>query len=157
MKHQFCKYELSLALYQEQEISPAIIPYEERFERSLLTEIRRFQKELNWSEMWDSLDVIERLLHNYKFWVLRPKNQIKGWVWLTPEGEIKNLYVSKWFRGQGWGTQLIYAGLNEALNQDLDTALYRVDIWNTASKKCIENVLERTGISCKLSFIEEDY
>lgn len=158
MKHHFCRYELSLLLYQEQEISPAILPYEERFERSLLTEMVRCSRELKWPEMWTKKDLYDRLQKGWKLIIFRPKNQIKGWVWINPEkSEICNLYVSKWSRKQGWGTELVFAGLNEILNLEKDEALYRVDTWNTASKKCIERVLELTGISCKLSFVEEDY
>lgn len=158
MIHHFCRYEINLEAYQIQEIPQAIVPYEEKFERSLCTEIRRFQKELNWSEMWDTLDVVSRLLHGWRFWVFRPKNQIKGWVWVDPDkAEIKNLYVSKWFRKQGWGTKLILAGLNDLLDLDKDVALYRTDTWNTASKKSIERVLELTGITSKLFFTEENY
>lgn len=158
MIHNFCKYELSLGLYQEREISLLIIPYEEKFERSLLTEMARCSRELKWKDMWTKADLHDRLRKGWKLFIFRPKNQIKGWVWIDPEkAEIKNLYVSKWFRKQGWGTNLIFAGLNELLNLEKDVALYRVDIWNTASKKAIENVLELTGITSSLSFVKEDY
>lgn len=157
MIHQFYKYEINLELYQYQEIPQAIVPYERKFERSLVTEIRRFQNELHWNEMWTIPEVYERLEHNYGFWVLRPKNQIKGWVWLVPDGEIKNGYVSKWFRNQGWYKQLVYRAMNEALERELKQIYFRVDIWNEPGKRSVEQVIERTGCKSQISKVIEEY
>lgn len=153
----FFKFEIYLELYQYQEIPQTIVPYEKRFERSLSTEIKRFQAELHWDEMWKIPDVYNRLDRGYKFWVYRPKNQIKGWAWLSPEGEVKNLYVSKWSRNQGICQKLILQALNGALDSDMDTAFARVNVWNTPSLKAFERVLEIIGCKSKLTTIEEEY
>ena len=157
MIHQFYRYDISLENYQYREIPQAIVPYEKRFERSLSTEIKRFQKELNWTEMWTIPEVYSRLENRYHFWVLRPKNQIKGWIWLAPDGEIKNAYVSKWLRNQGWYKHLTYQALNKALDLDRDTVYLRIDIWNEPSKRSIEQMLERISCKSKISKIEESY
>ena len=157
MVHQFYKYTINLELYQNQEVSQAIVPYERRFERSLSTEIKRFQNELHWDEMWTIPEVYSRLEKGYCFWVLRPKNQIKGWVWLVPDGEIKNGYVSKWFRNQGWYKQLILKAMNEALEKEFESVYFRVDIWNEPGKRSVEQVIERTGCKSQISKIIEEY
>lgn len=156
MIHNFYRYEIDLEFYQTQEIPQAIVPYEDRFERSLRTEIRRFQKELHWDEMWDTLDVYERILKGYKFWVLRPKNQIKGWAWLAPDGEIKNIYVSKWFRNQQWGRYLVLQCMNEA-SLTMDKVYSRVDIWNEPSKQLFEGILKTVACKSKITSITENY
>lgn len=157
MIHQFYKYSLSLELYLYREIPQTIIPYAKRFERSLSTEIRRFQKELDWKEMWTIPEVYLRLDSGYKFWIYRPANQIKGWVWLTPEGEIKNLYVSKWSRNRGIGQNLIYTAMNEALDLEYSRVWARVDIWNEPSKRVFEKVLESVGYKTNVKLVEEEY
>ena len=156
MIHNFYRYDIDLEFYQTQEIPQAIVPYEERFERSLRTEIQRFQKELNWSEMWDTLEVYARLLKGYKFWVLRPKNQIKGWAWLAPDGEIKNVYVSKWFRNQHWGRYLVLQCMNEAA-LSMEKVYSRVDIWNEPSKQLFEGILKTVSCKSKITSITENY
>lgn len=157
MIHQFYRYRFSLEHYQSQEIPQTIIPYEKRFERSLSTEVRRFQKELHWKEMWTIPEVYTRLESGYKFWIYRPANQVKGWIWLSPEGEIKNLYVSKWSRNQGIGQSLIYRAMNEALDLDYGFVWARVDIWNEPSKRVFEKVLEVAGYKTEVKLIEEEY
>lgn len=157
MIHQFYKYVINLELYQYQEIPQAVVPYERKFERSLATEIRRFQNELHWNEMWTISEVYERLEKGYGFWVLRPKNQIKGWAWLSPVGELKNLYVSKWLRNQGWGRYLHLVRLNEALNRDYSEVFVRVDIWNERAKALLEKVISTTGCKTSVKLIEEEY
>lgn len=157
MIHHFYKYEINLELYQIQEIPQAIVPYEKRFERSLFTEIQRFQNELHWNEMWTIPEVYKRLEKGYCFWVLRPKNQIKGWVWLAPDGEIKNGYVSKWLRNQGWYKHLVFQAMNEALEKNLEQVYLRVDIWNEPGKHSVEQVIERIGCKSKINKIEESY
>lgn len=157
MIHSFYKYSINLDLYQYQEIPQAIVPYEERFERSLSTEIKRFQKELNWSEMWDLQDVGNRLYSGWKFWVLRPKVQIKGWIWLTPNGEMKNLYVSRRWRNRGWGRNLYLQCMNEALDLEYDKVYARLDVWNDASKRCLERVLSLVGCKSSVELVLENY
>lgn len=153
----FFKFEINLELYQYQEIPQTIVPYEKRFERSLSTEIKRFQRELNWPEMWSIPEVYQRLEKGYRFWVLRPKNQIKGWVWLAPDGEIKNVYVSKWSRNQGWGKYLILQGLNGALDLEYPTVYSRVDIWNETSKVLYEHILGLIGCKSFIKLVTEEY
>lgn len=153
----FFKFEINLELYQYQEIPQTIVPYEKRFERSLSTEIKRFQAELNWKDMWTIPEVYSRLDKGYRFWVYRPKNQIKGWGWLSPEGEVKNLYVSKWSRNQGICQKIILQTLNGALDSDMDSVFARVDVWNTSSLKAFERVLEIIGCKSSIKIIEEEY
>ena len=144
--HQFYKIEIDLGNYQYREIPQAIIPYEQRFEKSLFTEIKRGRKEKT-VRKFNYLDC--------EFGILRPKNQIKGWICLGLDGELRNLYVSKWFRNQDWGENLIYWGLNKAFVLEYPKILAKVDIWNDPAKACFDKVLER--ISCKTSYslIEE--
>ena len=78
MIHSFYRTDINLDLYQYQEVPQAIVPYEQRFERSLSTAIKKFQAELNWKELWNLQDVKLRLISGWKFWVLRPKNQVRG-------------------------------------------------------------------------------
>lgn len=157
MIHSFYRVSIDLDLYQYQEIPQAIVPYEKRFERSLLTEIKRFQNELHWSEMWTLEDVHKRLDQGYKFWVLRPKNRIKGWIWLAPDGEMKNLYVSKWFRNQGWGKQFYLQSMNEALELGYPLVYARIDIWNEPAKVCINNLLSLVGCKSTFELVTEEY
>lgn len=157
MIHNFYRYYINLDLYQYQEIPQAIVPYEERFEGSLLTEIKRFQKELNWSEMWTIPDVYKRLERGWKFWVLRPKNQIKGWAWLAPDGEMKNIYVSKWSRNQGWGKNFYLQCMNAALDLEYPGVYARIDIWNEPGKRCLENVIGFIGCKSSVELITENY
>ena len=161
MIHQFFKYSVNLDFYPcSQEIPQEIIPYEKRLEGSLLTEIKRFQNELHWNEMWTIPEVYSRLEQGYKFWVLKPKNQIKGWTWLAPDGEIKNVYVSKWLRKQGWGKKLVECCCQSALDQEFSQIYARVDIWNRASIYLFEDLLKHAGqAGCKtyVKLVEEEY
>ena len=157
MTQTFYRFDIDLGLYQYQEIPQTIIPYEKRFERSLSTEIKRFQSELHWKDMWTIPEVYTRLDEGYDFWVYRPKNQIKGWGWLSPEGEIKNLYVSKWSRNQGICQKLILQALNRALELDMESVFARVDVWNTPSLKSFERVLEIIGCKSNIKIVEEEY
>ena len=157
MIHSFYRTDINLDLYQYQEIPQAIVPYEQRFERSLNTAIKKFQTELNWEEMWNLRDVQLRLVSGWKFWVLRPKNQIRGWIWLTPTGEMKNLYVSKRLRNQGWGRQLYLTAMNEALDLEYSSVFTRVDVWNEPAKACVDRLLRNIGCKSSIKLTVEDY
>ena len=157
MIHSFYRTDINLDLYQYQEVPQAIVPYEQRFERSLSTAIKKFQAELNWEEMWNLQDVKLRLVSGWKFWVLRPKNQIRGWIWLTPTGEMKNLYVSKRLRNQGWGKQLYLTAMNEALDLGYSSVFTRVDVWNEPAKACVDNLLRFAGCKSNIKLTIEDY
>ena len=93
MIHSFNKYTIQLERYQLRPVSPWIKPFELTKIGSLKTTIKIFQNELHWSEMWDIKEVKRRLENGYKFFTLMPKTQILGWVWISPEHEIKNVYV----------------------------------------------------------------
>lgn len=157
MKHRFYKYTINLDYYQSREIPQEIVPYEERFEGSLLTAIQKFQKELHWDAMWTLSDVKKRLQEGWKFWVLRPKNQIRGWIWLSPDGEMVNVYVSKYLRNRNWCKQLTYQCLNEAVEMGLPSVYARIDIWNEVSKKSLESLLEVIACRTGVEMVEEEY
>lgn len=165
MIHSFNKYTIQLERYQLQPISPWIVPYEARFKNSLATTIRIFQKELNWSEMWNVKEAHERLEKGYRFFVLKPKSQILGWVWVAPDHEIKNLYVRPYRRfnpkrtnsNKHWGTQLIFAGLNCCFEQEFPDAYFRVDVWNSISNHMAEKVLSQIGCRSNIELVEENY
>lgn len=157
MIHQFYKYIVDLSNYQLRDLPREIVEYNRSFERSLSTEIRRFQNELHWDQMWTIPEVYERLNKGYKFNVLRPKNQIKGWAWLATDHEIKNVYVSKWKRNQGWSKQLYFSLLNKAWELEYPDVYIRVDVWNKPAKYAVESVIGQIGcrVNCKL--VEEEY
>ena len=94
-------------------------------------EIDKFQKELNWPEMWTVKDAISRLKKDWYFNVLKINNHIIGWVWLnTIENELCNLYINREIRKQGYGKQLIYSIMNLAKNNNVDTIYSEVEEWN---------------------------
>ena len=91
----------------------------------------KFQKELNWPEMWTVKDAISRLKKDWYFNVLKINNHIIGWVWLnTIENELCNLYINREIRKQGYGKQLIYSIMNLAKNNNVDTIYSEVEEWN---------------------------
>lgn len=155
--HVFYKYIVDLESYIMQETPQAITLYKREYERSLSTEIKRFQRELNWKDMWSVKDARQRLQDGWILIVLRPLVQIKGWVWLSPDGEIKNLYVSKRKRDLGWGKHLIRAAINQAWIREYPTVYWRIDIWNEKSKHTFESVLQTLGCKSKVNLVEEEY
>jgi len=154
---QFYKYVVDLTNYQEREIPKEIIEYNENLKESLSNERRRFQRELHWDKMWKMSSINARLREGWKFYLLRPNKLIKGWVWISPNGELKNLYVSKKLRGQGWAKQLIFKVLNELQESGHNQMTYRCDTWNTPSKCAIEQVLELICCKTQCTVVEEDY
>lgn len=157
MIHQFYRYDIDLSTYQLRDLPKEIVKYDRSFERSLSTEMKRFQNELHWNEMWTLEDVYRRLESGYYFFVLRPKNQIKGWVWLAPDGEIKNAYVSKWSRNRGWCRYLCTAAMNAAWELEYPTVYGRIDIWNKKSIHSFEQLLTQIGCKIDCKIVEEEY
>lgn len=155
--HTFYKYTVDLNGYIMQEIPQAVTLYRKEYERSLSTEIKRFQRELNWKDMWTIKDARERLSNGWTLVVLRPLVQIKGWVWLAPDGEIKNLYVSKRKRGFKWGRNLIEAAMNQAWVREFEKVYWRIDLWNNASKYVFESVLSKISCKSDVRIVEEEY
>lgn len=157
MVHQFYKYVVDLTNYQPRDLPKEIVEYNRSFERSLSTEIRRFQNELHWKEMWTIPEVYQRLDAGWNFVVLRRMVQIKGWGWLSADREIKNIYVSKWKRNLGWGTQLYYTLLNKAWELEYPDVFVRVDIWNRPAQYLAEKVLCNLACDVDCKIVEENY
>lgn len=157
MIHQFYRYDIDLSTYQLRDLPKEIVKYDRSFERSLSTEMKRFQNELHWDEMWTLEDVYRRLESGYYFFVLRPKNQIKGWTWLAPDGEIKNVYVSKWSRNKGWCKYLCIAAMNAAWELEYPTVYSRTDIWNKKYIHSFEQLLLQIGCKTDCKIVEEEY
>ena len=108
-------------------------------------EIDKFQKELNWPEMWTVKDAISRLKKDWYFNVLKINNHIIGWVWLnTIENELCNLYVNREIRKQGYGKQLIYSIMNLAKDDNIDTIYAEVDWWNDSGNLAFSRTGWRT-------------
>lgn len=165
MIHSFNKYTIQLERYQLRPISPWIKPFDLKKIPSLKTTIKIFQNELHWNDMWDIKEVKRRLNSGYRFYVLQPKSQIWGWIWISPDHEVKNLYVRPYHRfnpkrtksNPHWGTQLVYTGLNCCYEQDFDDAFFRIDIWNKPSNCIAENILEQIGCKSSIELVEEEY
>lgn len=157
MIHQFYKYEVDLKNYQMRDFSKSIVEYDKAFERSLITTIRKFQDELHWDGMWTVSEVYSRLSNGYHFFVWRPYTQIKGWVWLAPDGELKNGYVTKWSRRKGWLKQLCIAGMNKAWELEYPKIYARIDIWNRPSIWSFEKLIGQLGCSVNCKLVEEEY
>lgn len=156
------KYIIDLQNYQIREVPKEFklyTTYDRRLRGPLISSINRFQNELHWDKMWTVWDAKKRLKRGWKLIIYKrkPRGMILGWVWLSPEGEIKNLYVSRRQRMQGLGIQLVYAALNAAMETELSSVFYRCDIWNLASKYLIEHVISQIGCKVKLTQVEEDY
>lgn len=157
MIHQFYRYDVDLSNYQLRDLPKEIVEYNRSFERSLSTEMKRFQNELHWDEMWTLEDVYSRLSKGYSFFVLRPKNQIKGWIWLSPDGELKNGYVSKWSRNQNYLKKLCLVAINRAWELEYPRVWGRIDIWNKASIRSFEALLKQLGCKVDCKLVEEEY
>ena len=157
MLHQFYLYTIDLENYQTRYLPPTLMPYKLEFEQELKRGIRRFQAELHWEDMWDIPTANRRLGEGYRFVVFRPDCGVRGWAWLTPKYEIKNVYVYKTYRGLGWGKNLYYYLLNEAWALEYPFVTVRVDIWNVSAMKVVEKVAEVTGCGLDLKLVEEEY
>lgn len=157
MIHQFYRYDVDLSNYQLRDLPKEIVEYNRSFERSLSTEMKRFQNELHWDEMWTLEDVYSRLSKGYSFFVLRPKNQIKGWLWLSPDGELKNAYISKWSRNKNYLKKITLAAINRAWELEYPRVWVRIDIWNKASIRSFETLTKQLGCKVDCKLIEEEY
>lgn len=155
--HTFYKYTVDLNGYIMQEIPQAVTLYRKEYERSLSTEIKRFQRELNWKDMWTVKDARERLSNGWILIVLRPLVQIKGWIWLVPDGELKNIYVSKRKRDVDWGQHLTFAAMNQAWVMEYPSVYVRIDLWNNVSKYTFESVLSKISCKSDVRIVEEEY
>lgn len=165
MIHSFNKYTIQMDNYQLRPVSHWIIPYEKSFGPRLETAIKLFQKELNWSEMWDVKEAHERIDNGYGCFVIKPKMHILGWVWISPEHEIKNVYVRPCWRfnwrktnsNYHFGTQLYYRALNYCFEMEYPEVFFRVDVWNEIANRLAEKILIQSGCRTNLELVEEDY
>lgn len=148
---QFCRYVIDLGYYQSREIPPEIQECSYRYSprQSLMTEIKRYVAEFGkWDKYWDAYSVRDRVKKGWRFYVLRPKSGIRGWVWISPRGKIEDLYVSRKYRHQGWGKQLVFQALNCAAASNWPKATLVCDAWNNRHKYFIENIL--LEIQCRI-------
>ena len=120
-------------------------------------EIDKFQKELNWPEMWTVKDAISRLKKDWYFNVLKINNHIIGWVWLnTIENELCNLYINREIRKQGYGKQLIYSIMNLAKDDNIDTIYAEVDWWNDSGRLAFSRTGWRSVVRREWKKYEKD-
>ena len=155
--HQFYKWTVDISNYEYRAIPLEVRDYDKSLERSLITSTERCRKELKWKDMWTVAEAVWRIEHGYGFYVFRPKNQIKGWLWLAPDGELKNWWIAKGFRDKGWIRQLIFRGLNEAKKLRYPAVTVRIDTWNIPSQTAWKWILDRINCTFKLETVEEEY
>lgn len=156
-KQLFYRYTIHLENYQTREIPRIIVPYERRWERSLVTHIKEFQEELHWDKMWTVYDARRRLKRGCRLFVLRPKTHIKGWVWLMNSGWICNGWVARRLRGNHYWEQLICACLNEAVELDFPQVHLDIDIWNKPSLLTMDNLLPKISCEVDVEKVDEEY
>lgn len=148
---QLCRYKVDLGYYEFREIPPEVGECNYRYSprQTLMTEIKRYVAEFGtWDKDWDAYDLRERIKKGWRFFTFRPKLGIRGWVWVSPRGKVEDLYVSKPYRGQGWGELLFYQALNSASESKWPTATLVCDAWNNDQKYLIEHLLFK--IHCKV-------
>lgn len=161
--HQFYRYEIDIQNYEPIEVPSDIIEYnrfDKSHQRGLRKAVRDFQNEFNWSDMWKYGDARRRLLHGYHLFILRPERHrygVNGWIWLAPDGELKNAFVREYLRGKGWCMQLNIAAINRAWDLCLEKVYVRIDDWNIASCKAYEKLLYAIGCPVKFSIVQEEY
>lgn len=105
----------------------------------LENEIKEFNEEIKWVEMWSIEIAKKRLENNWKLIIYKPSKKIKGWYWLDDKNEPKNLYVNKKYRNKGIGKEMHLVLLNICKKLNMDSVKCHIDEWNIASQKCIKN------------------
>lgn len=106
----------------------------------LENEIKLFQEELNWNDMWNIEEVKDRLLNGWRFVIFKPSDEIKGWIWLDSTNEPKNIYVNKDYRKRGIAKELYYEIHNICKKNNIEKIIGFIDDWNYGSRQCIESV-----------------
>ena len=98
--------------------------------------IKQFNSEINWDDMWNVEQAKRRISDGWKLIVLILENEINGWIWLDVESSFThNLYVSKIYRGNGYGVELKNYISYLAQKLGLVRLECRVDEWNINSIK----------------------
>lgn len=138
-------YSVDLESYQSREIPKEIVKYSQDLQRSLFSSLKRYAKLSGLREKSVIRRVKKLLEEGNTLFVLRPKNQIKGWIWLTSEGRVEDGYVFKNYRDRNWGENLICAALNEIDEK----AEIMVDSQDTYLLQSLDTVLEK--ICCRVS------
>jgi RimJ/RimL family protein N-acetyltransferase len=105
----------------------------------LSEEIKVFNLEINWKDMWDVEEVKNRLSNGWRFLVFIPNDKIKGWYWLDNTNEPRNLYINKEYRNKGFGREMQIEMLNICKKLNMSEVNGYIDDWNTISIKCIKN------------------
>ena len=143
-------YSIDLESYQSREIPKEIVRYSQDLQRSLFSSLRRYAK-LSGLREKSVIRRVEKLLEEENMlFVFRPKNQIKGWIWVTPEGQVEDGYVFENYRDQNWGENLIYAALNE-IDEKAEIV---VDSRNIYLLQSLDAVLEKICCKVKISKVE---
>lgn len=143
-------YSIDLESYQSREIPKEIVKYSQDLQRSLFSSLRRYAK-LSGLREKSVIRRVEKLLEEENMlFVFRPKNQIKGWIWVTPEGWIEDGYVFENYRDQNWGENLIYAALNE-IDEKAEIVVDSRDIYLLQS---LDAVLEKICCKVRISKVE---
>lgn len=102
-------------------------------------EIKEFNKEIKWDDMWSIETAKQRLQNNWKLIIYTPNKKIKGWYWLDDTNEPRNLYINKEYRNKGIGKEMHLVLLNICKNLGMEMVECHIDEWNVASQKCIKN------------------
>lgn len=108
--------------------------------KKLDDEIKLFQEEINWTDMWDIKEVKNRLLNGWRFVIYKPSDEIKGWIWLDNTNEPKNIYVNKEYRNVGVAKELYNEVHNICKKENIEKIIGYIDDWNIISRRCIESV-----------------
>lgn len=138
-------YKVDLENYQFREISKDIVEYSQDLRRSLFSSIRQYARAEGLDPEYEVKKFKGRIKKGWKLFVLRPKQQIKGWIFLAPNSSVHSWYVFRRFREKGYGSELLYAVMNEA-----ETALKcSINYSSTAALAVFESVLSK--ICCKVS------
>lgn len=157
MEDSYIHFTLNIENYSQREVENEVSEYREEFRPLLSEAISQFQEELSWDQMWKESDVNLRMMRGYSFFVLILDNKIRGWIWLTPEREIKNYYVHKDFRKQGHAKKLYFKCLNKAKAMKFKEVWGTINEWNVNSLRSCSLIWKEVMCPVKIKKIKTEY
>ena len=115
-------------------------------------ELNNFQDSFGkpWKE-WDMSDLKHRLENNFTFYLIGSGRTgeliLEGWAfidWNRRYPYLCNRYVCPDFRNKGLGQDLVWLRCNEVKLQGYDTAMIKLEDWNTPAKSVMkENIFTK--------------
>ena len=118
--------------------SPNISEFDNEWD-DLQREIDYYNTIIEWDDMWDVETARKWLKKGHRLFLFKPKDKIKGWMWVFTTKEFRHLYVNPQYRNLKNAKDLV-ASVGYIISKQWAKWWAQIDDWNLISWSVVKGV-----------------